>query len=102
MDKERLQWITRPATLDGWQVTVTYSETPSGTIATVWAAGSCSRKRGALWTHSETVAVDGDRYHASDLVHHLALVCDQDRPANDRQLTRALLGAAWDQPELPF
>lgn len=102
MNEDRLRWITRPATLDAWQMTVTFAETPTGTLATVWAAGSCARKRGALWTHTETIQVDPGHYNLHDLVTHLSMVVEQDRPTSNKALTEALCGTNWDQPELPF
>lgn len=102
MDNERLQWITKKPTLDAWECKVSFSETPAGTVATVWAGGTCRRKRGYLWTHSETVAVAPGRYTVHDLLTHLSMAVEQDRPINDRELTRALCGEAWEQPELPW
>lgn len=102
MDQERLRWITPRPTLDDFEIRVSLAETPSGLLATVWAAGYCRRKRGTIWTHSETIAVETDRYAAGDLIHHLALCSLQDRPNSNAALTRALIGSAWDQPELPF
>lgn len=102
MDNDRLRWITKPATLDRYEVRVEFAETPSGTFATVWAAGYCARKRGTLWTHTETVAVENGRYSVHDLVTHLSMVAEQDRPTTNAALTRGLCGAAWEQPELPW
>jgi len=102
MDEERLRWITRRATLDRWTLTVEFIDTPEGVLASVWATGECKRKRGHLWTHAETVALEHERYTAHDLISHLSLVAAQDRPINNAQLTRGLCGAAWEQPELPF
>lgn len=102
MDEERTRWITRKATLDSWELRIDFAATPTGTYATLWAAGRCARKRGTLWTHTETVEVAPGRYSIHDLVTHLSLVCEQDRPTSNQALTRALCGAAWEQPELPW
>lgn len=101
MDNDRLRWITRPATLDSWQSTVTYAHTPSGVIATVTVLGFCNRKRGSLWQHTESLMAGGGDYSADDLLLHVSMVCSQDRPANQAQFDRAMVGAAWDQPTLP-
>lgn len=102
MDKNRLQWITSPKTLDGWECRVRFSDTPSGTIAHLWAAGTCDRRRGYLWTHEESVPVDGNRYSLHDLITHLSIAVEQDRPTSNAALTRSLVGEAWEQPELPW
>jgi len=102
MDEDRMRWITKPATLDAYEIKVTLADLPGQSIATVWAAGTCRRKRGYLWTHTEVIEVGNARYSLHDLVTHLSMVAEQDRPTSDAQLTRALLGSAWEQPELPF
>lgn len=102
MEHERLRWITSPPTLDSFQITGRFVPSPSGLLLDLYADGRCDRKRSTLWTHSELVEVGGDRYQASDLIHHLALVILQDRPNSNVALTRGLCGAAWEQPELPF
>lgn len=102
MNEERLRWITRKPTLDQVRAVVDLADTPQGTIATVFIQGLCTRKRGSLWTYSETIQVDGGRYNLSDLVTHVMLVAGQDRPVSEQELTRGLVGSAWEQPELPF
>lgn len=102
MDKNRLQWITRPPTLDSFGISCRFAQTPTGLLITLYAEGRCDRKRGTIWTYNETIEADQDRYSAPDLVHHLALVAIQDRPTTDLALTRGLCGSAWEQPELPF
>lgn len=102
MDRDRVQWITRPATLDRFSLTVTLADTPTGPIATLWAAGQCNRKRGNLWVYDETCPAEGGRYSLVDLVTHLTLVAVQDRPTSNKALTQGLVGSAWEQPELPF
>lgn len=102
MDPTRLQWITKPPTLDAYEIKVTFADIPGQSVATVWAAGTCRRKRGYLWTHTEVVPVSDNRYTVHDLVTHLSMVAEQDRPTSDGALTRGLLGSAWEQPELPF
>lgn len=102
MDNDRLQWITKKPCLDTWVCSVTFSDTPSGTLAHLFASGQCNRKRGNLWTHEETAPVAPGRYSIHDLVTHLSMAVEQDRPTNNRELTRALCGEAWEQPELPW
>jgi hypothetical protein len=102
MDQDRLKWITRPATLDAYEIKVDLAETPTGTVATVWAAGTCKRKRGYLWTHTETFVLGDGRYGVHDVVTHISMVAEQDRPRTNQELTRGLIGSAWEQPELPF
>lgn len=102
MDNDRLKWITKPATLDSFEIKVDLLNGPEGPYAVVWAAGSCKRKRGYLWTHTETVALASGRYSVHDLVTHLSMVAEQDRPTSNQALTRGLCGAAWEQPELPW
>lgn len=102
MDNDRLRWITRPPTLDSWEVRVEFAESPTGTYATLWAAGRCKRKRGHLWVHTETVGVEPDRYSLHDLITHLSMAVEQDRPTSNAALTRSLCGEAWEQPELPW
>lgn len=102
MDQDRLRWITNQATLDAWECKVEFADTPTGSVATVWAAGTCRRKRGYLWTHTETVAVASERYTLHDMLTHLSMAVEQDRPTSGESLTRALCGEAWEQPELPW
>lgn len=102
MDPERLKWITKKPTLDGWECRVDFASTPAGSFATLWAGGTCRRKRGYLWTHTETVALGEGRYSIHDLITHLSLAVEQDRPTSDAELTRSLCGEAWEQPELPW
>lgn len=102
MDEDRLRWITKPATLDYWTMQVTFSDVPGACVATVFVAGHCRRKRGAIWTHTETIECEGGRYSLHDLISHLSLAIEQDRPTTDRALTRAMVGEAWEQPELPW
>ena len=79
-----------------------FSDTPSGTFAHLWAAGSCERKRGNLWVYEGDHHIGADTYSLHDALTHLSLVCEQDRPASRRALDQALSGEAWEQPELPF
>jgi hypothetical protein len=102
MDHERLRWITSPPTLDAYKIDVRFAETPQGTLATLYAEGRCDRRRGTLWTHTETIEVAPGRYTLNDLVTHISLVCSQDRPISNVGFTRAMTGACWEQPELPF
>lgn len=102
MDQDRLRWITSPKTLDSWQVKVTTCRTPSGPMGTLWVAGSCDRKRGYLWTYTETFPLVDGSYALSDALLHVELVCEQDRPASQVEFERAMIGANWEQPELPF
>lgn len=102
MNEDRIRWITKKPTLDSWECKVRFADTPSGPVATLWAAGRCDRKRGYLWTHDETVAIGPGRYTIHDLITHLSLAVEQDRPVTNVELTRALCGEAWEQPELPF
>lgn len=102
MDEERLRWITKPKTLDGWECRVTFNKTPEGVLAHLWAAGTCDRRRGYLWTHEEVCPVGGSRYSLHDLLTHLSMAVEQDRPTSNQELTRSLCGEAWEQPELPW
>lgn len=102
MDQDRLRWITKPPTLDHWSLNVRFAETPTGTLATVYAEGRCDRKRSSLWYHHETIPVEHGRYSLHDLITHLSMVVAQDRPTTNQALTRGMMGAAWEQPELPF
>jgi hypothetical protein len=99
---ERLRWITNPPTLDTYSFHVRLADTPTGTIATLYAEGRCDRKRRNLWTYSETIEAFGGRYGVHDLLTHISMVAVQDRPTTEQALTRGLVGSAWDQPELPF
>lgn len=102
MDQDRLRWITKPPTLDAYEIKVDLIDTPTGPMATVWAGGRCRRRRGWLWTHTETFALANGRYGVHDIVTHISMVAEQDRPTTNADLTRGLIGSAWEQPELPF
>lgn len=69
------------------------------------AAGRASTKRANLWTYQETFddALSAEKgYSAADALHHIALVCMQDRPNSLERLNFALRGGlAWHQDELP-
>lgn len=102
MNQDRLRWITRPPTLDRWEMGVRYSKTPTGMVGVLTVMGYCDRKRGALWSYSETHACSGTDYGLSDAILHLALVLEQDLPATEAALQASLIGQNWVQPELPF
>lgn len=102
MDQDRLKWITRKPVLSRVEMVVHLADTPQGLLATVSCHGHSATRRGSLWHHSETIPVMNDRYRATDLCHHLLLVALEDRPRNNTELTRGLIGATWEQPELPF
>lgn len=97
-----MKWITRPATLDVVNVRWEYADTPTGLVATVHVEGRCLRKRGTLWTHTETLAALDTGYGLSDLMCHLAMALTCDRPARQQHFERSMVGESWDQPELPF
>lgn len=102
MDQERLQWMTKKNTLTSWEFKVEVSKTPSGPVATLWAGGRCNKRRGYLWTHTETLPVRHADYGLSDLVMHIEMVCEQEAPATQEVFERAMVGDHWEQPTLPF
>lgn len=102
MDQERLQWITKRPTLDGYTVRVDFADTPSGAMPSVYVEGRCNRKRFALWRHSEFLPEQGGGYTLSDFMCHLALALSVDRPTTQAAFERSMVGESWDQPELPF
>lgn len=68
------------------------------------AVGRSETKRSALWTYQETF-LRGDLlvkgYSAADALHHIALVCVQDRPSSLERLDFALQGGlSYTQDEL--
>lgn len=68
------------------------------------AVGRSEHKRTALWVYQETF-VPGDflakGYSAADALHHIALVCVQDRPSSLERLDFALRGGlSYAQDEL--
>lgn len=82
---------------------ISYSQDPRGPVGTITAHGYCERKRGSLWSYQDTFPLTGGGgFTLADAMTHLTLVCDQDRPTTDVQLDRALMGEAYDHPELPF
>lgn len=74
-------------------------------VTSMRAAGRASTRRANLWTYQEHFEPDVDRekgYGIGDAVHHVALVCLQDRPNTLERLNFALRGGlAWHQDELP-
>ena len=97
-----MKWITKQATLDVVTVRWEYASTPAGLVATVYVEGRCTRKRGTLWTHTETLAVHDTGYGLSDLLCHLGMALSQDRPARQQHFEASMVGQHWEQPELPF
>lgn len=95
-------FITRPPTLDRWELVRTQQVTDWTHWVTITITGWCERKRRPLWQHSEEVDIICEPNKVADIVHHLTLVCEQDRPTTNVELRRGLLGEYWDQPELPF
>lgn len=91
-----------PPTLDRWEVrrhTLSGGRQP---VFEVTCIGWCNRRRRPLFTHTEVVTPSEGHLKVSDVAHHYALVCEQDRPTSQAQFDRGLMGAAWDQAELPF
>lgn len=102
MDPDRLKWITRPATLDRWEVRIVYLSHGPQRVAEATFTGWCNRKRNRLWTHTEVGNPESGDYQLHDLMMHVTLVCEQDKPVNQQQFERAMIGQHWEQPELPF
>lgn len=98
--QQRNEFVVKPATLDAWEVRVEDREPPEEPGWTIFAAGRCRRRRSLLWSYLEPVPAEVGQYGLTDRVHHLALVCAQDRPVNLAQLQRALMGQFWEQPPL--
>lgn len=99
MNNERIRWITQPPTADRWTVSVA----PTGTAGAVegWVVMLtvyCDRKRGALYTHTETYDPDALVYSAVDYAHHVHLVMSQARPASKERF----LGAMMGEQQLPL
>lgn len=97
-----MQWITKPATLDHYDIKVELTEIAGETFATLWVGGRCRRKRGYLWTKTEAFRLDEGAYTIHDAVMHISMAAEQDRPVTQAQLERALLGANYEQEEFPF
>lgn len=102
MNEDRLRWITRKPTLDAWEVTIDYLETPGEPMATVLVRARCKRKRGYLWTHTEIVPRSRSDYALHDFLCHIALVIDTEGPTTKQEFEAAMIGNVWEQPELPF
>lgn len=98
----RNDWITSPPTLDRWEVRVTPIASEGEPLWQLDAYGYCWRKRGPIWAYSEVCGESDGAMYVSDVVHHLALVCMQDKPASRAALEAGLVGEAWVQDELPF
>lgn len=95
-------FIVSKASLDRWEVKRTTLATEPHLVFEVTVTGWCDRRRRPLFTHSEVVAPSNEPMKVSDVAHHYALVCEQDRPITQSEFERGLLGAHWDQPELPW
>lgn len=67
-------------------------------------SGRSETKRANLWTYQELFTPELDQekgYSAADALHHVALVCIQDRPNSLERLQFALRGGiAWSQEEI--
>lgn len=95
-------FVTSPPTLDRWEVRRRTVATSPQLIFEVDCIGWCNRRKRPLFSHTEVVTGDEGPLKVSDVAHHYALVCEQDRPTTQDRFLRGLLGDHWDQPELPF
>lgn len=92
--------------LDRIEVTVRLPDEPDPTSTSIAVHGRSSTKRSDLWTYQEyfddtVTAAKG--YGVGDALHHIVLVCMQDRPNTLERLQFSLRGGiAYEQGELPI
>lgn len=96
------EYVVSKATLDRWEVKRSTISTVPHLVFEVTVTGWCNRRRRPLFVHSEVVAPSNEPMKVSDVAHHYALVCEQDRPTTQEAFDRGLLGQYFDQPELPW
>lgn len=91
--------------LDRVEITLYLPKDPQDRSAVMQVAGRASTRRANLWTYQELFdpSIDTEKgYGIGDAVHHVTLVCLQDRPNTLERLNFALRGGlAWHQDELP-
>lgn len=97
MEEERIRWITRPPSLDRFEVGVRFAATPAGVVATYTASGHCDRKRGALWIYSDSCPTGPGVYDLGDHLFTLGNALGEVRPVNKDEVERALTGQYWEQ-----
>lgn len=95
-------FIVRPPTLDRWTIQRSMAMLAPAWVCEVTITGWCDRRRRPLFQWTEVVTADEGDLKVSDVVHHFALVAEQDRPTTNAAFHRGLVGEHWDQPELPF
>ena len=95
-------FLVRPPTLDRWEIKRHTAAIEPHLVYEVTVTAWCARRKRPLFSHVETVCPESDGLRVSDCVHHFTLVLEQDRPITLTQFERGLMGALWDQPELPF
>lgn len=96
----RNDFVTRPATLDRWEIKRTTAATSPHVVFEVTCIGYCDRKKKPLFSHSEVVAPSLEPMKVSDIVHHYGLVLEQDRPTTLERFQRGLMGEHWEQLQL--
>lgn len=90
------------------RVDVTYHlpDEALGLKASIQVRGSTSTKRGDLWTYHEVWEPDQttpECMEPSDVIRHMLLVVEQDRPNTRARLDFGLTGGiSWSEDELPF
>lgn len=102
---ETIMWAPPSHRLEEVQITLYLPGEHDSGVTSMRVAGRASTKRANLWTYQEHFdpSLDAEKgYSVSDAVHHVALVCLQDRPNTLARLDFALRGGlSWSQDELP-
>lgn len=99
MNSEQTKWITRPSTLDYFDIEVRPpNKGDDAVLAHVSLRAHCSRRPKPLFVYSEPVTIYEGYEHVADVIHHFALVATQDKPTTKRDFIAGLMG----QQKLPY
>lgn len=93
-------FITRPATLDRWDVTLQVHDPENPGVSLAIAHGWCERKRGPLWTLVEEFPHDQVPSVFPEWIQTVASVCMHHGPTKLEHVERGMSELLFVQPEL--